>query len=93
MSGADPATTAALGRPDRKTLLNVDYDHYKLADGGDLYMTRYGRPFLAHLVPDRWYEKEWFRKSREKLLGTSRVYRVRTKPDGGKEGKDLVVKW
>ncbi|MBR4190791.1 MAG: hypothetical protein IKQ55_12635 [Kiritimatiellae bacterium] len=89
---ASAAAGALPGKLDRKTLLNVDYDHYKLADGGDLYVTRYGRPFLAHLVPDRWYEKEWFRKSREKLCGTSRVYKVQTKPVDG-HSKALVVKW
>jgi hypothetical protein len=92
MPGPDPSA-AALGKPDRKTLLNVDYDHYKLPDGADLYVTRYGRPFLRHLVPGRWYEKEWFRKSREKLRGTSRVYKVRTKPDAEGDSKALVVKW
>ena len=95
MSASDePAAAAAeLGRADRKTLLNVEYDHYKLPDGADLYVTRYGRPFLRHLVPARWYEKDWFRKSREKLCGTSRVYKVRTKPDAAGDSKALVVKW
>ena len=93
MDAADPAAAAELGRADRKTLLNVEYDHYKLADGADLYVTRFGRPFLRHLVPARWYEKDWFRKSREKLCGTSRVYKVRTKPDAAGESKALVVKW
>ena len=92
-SDAMDAAAAELGRADRKTLLNVEYDHYKLQDGADLYVTRYGRPFLRHLVPARWYEKDWFRKSREKLCGTSRVYKVRTKPDAAGESKALVVKW
>ena len=78
MDGQGPASPQPLGRPDHKVLLNVEYDHYKLPDGADLYVTRYGRPFLRHLAPARWYEKEWFRKSREKLCGTSRVYKVRT---------------
>lgn len=78
--------------PSRKTLLGVPYDHYRLADGADLYVTAYGRPFLPHLWPENWLEPEWFRKSREKLEGTSTVYKVRTKPVAG-AGKDLVVKW
>ena len=90
---AAPACLPELGRADRKTLLNVEYDHYKLPDGADLYVTRYGRPFLRHLVPARWYEKDWFRKSREKLCGTSRVYKVLTKPDDAGDSKALVVKW
>lgn len=78
--------------PESKAMLNVRYDHYRMADGADLYVTHYGRPFLRHLLPENWFEQEWFRKSREKLQGTSRVYRVRTKPVDGME-KDLVVKW
>ncbi len=73
-------------------LLGVDYLHLKLANGDDLYVTRYGRPFLDHLRPENWFEKEWFEQSREKLLGTSTVYKVRTKPVAGR-AKDLVVKW
>ena len=75
-----------------KALLNVRYDHYRMADGADLYVTGYGRPFLKHLLPENWFEQEWFKKSREKLQGSSRVYKVRTKPVDG-AGKDLVVKW
>lgn len=78
--------------PTQKTLLGVPYDHYRLADGADLYVTPFGRPFLPHLWPENWLESEWFRKSREKLEGTSTVYKVQTKPVAG-AGKDLVVKW
>jgi hypothetical protein len=78
--------------PEPKAFLDVRYDHFKMADGADLYVTDFGRPFLHHLMPDNWYEPGWFKKSREKLQGTSRVYKVRTKPVEG-AGKDLVVKW
>ena len=78
--------------PEPKAFLNVRYDHYRLADGADLYVTDYGRPFLRHLVPESWYERDWFQKSRQKLCGTSTVYKVRTKPVRG-ISKDLVVKW
>ena len=78
--------------PESKTLLKVRYDHYRLADGADLYVTEFGRPVVGHLLPESWFEQGWFRKSREKLQGTSRVYRVRTKPVDG-VSKDLVVKW
>ncbi|NLB66740.1 MAG: hypothetical protein GX803_09755 [Lentisphaerae bacterium] len=82
----------ALAHPEHKTILNVGYDHYRLADGADLYVTAFGRPLLRHLLPQNWYEREWFRSSREKLQGTSTVYRVRTKPVDG-SSRDLVVKW
>lgn len=78
--------------PEPKAFLNVRYDHYKMPDGADLYVTEFGRPFLKHLLPENWHEPEWFKKSREKLQGTSRVYKVRTKPQAG-ASKDLVVKW
>ncbi len=73
-------------------LLGVDYIHVKTQDGGDLYVTKYGQRCLEQLKPENWYEKEWFEQSREKLIGTSTVYRVRTKPVGG-QSKDMVVKW
>ena len=73
-------------------LLGVDYAHIKTGDGGDLYLTRFGAPFAEHLKPESWFAPDWFPDHREKLDGTSTVYRVRTRPLGGK-GKDLVVKW
>lgn len=75
-----------------KILLDVRYDHYELPDGSDLYVTPFGRPFRAHLQPENWFTPEWFRPNREKLQGTSTVYKVRTKPVAG-TAKDLVVKW
>lgn len=78
--------------PEHKTILNVRYDHYRLRDGADLYVTEFGRSCWRHLLPESWFEQEWFRKSREKLQGTSTVYRVQTKPIAG-VSKDLVVKW
>jgi hypothetical protein len=74
------------------SFLSVPYDHYRFPDGSDLYVTPFGRPLLPFLHPSNWYEPDWFRKSREKLQGTSRVYRVSTKPVAGRR-RDLVVKW
>jgi hypothetical protein len=73
-------------------LLGVDYLHIKTPDNGDLYLTRYGAPFLENLKPENWYAGDWFAQNREKLEGTSTVYRVRTRPVNGRQ-KDLVVKW
>ena len=84
--------TENLPIPEPKAFLNVRYDHYKMTDGADLYVTPYGRPFRKQLMPENWFEQEWFKKSREKLQGTSRVYKVRTKPVDG-VAKDVVVKW
>ena len=73
-------------------LLGVDYLPVKTPDGGDLYLTPHGSPFLEQLRPENWYERDWFGEHREKLSGTSTVYRVQTRPVGGLS-KDLVVKW
>jgi hypothetical protein len=72
--------------------LNVDYVHAKTGDGGDIYVTRHGLPFIWHMQPENWYAPKWFKANREKLAGTSTVYRVKTRPVGGKS-LDMVVKW
>jgi hypothetical protein len=67
------------------------YLHTKTEDGGDLYLTRHAEPHQEHLDVNNWYEETWFAKHRVKLLGTSSVYRVPTKPVAG-TSLDLVVK-
>jgi len=73
-------------------LLGVSYMHLPTRDGGDLYLTRYGQPFWKHLLPRNWYTKEWFEAKRQRLVGTSLVYRVPTRRIRGLK-LDLVVKW
>ena len=73
-------------------LLGVEYVQVKTADGGDLYLTKFGTPFYEYLKPESWFETAWFETHRERLSGTSMVYRVRTKPVNGLS-KELVVKW
>src|SRR5690349_18605828 len=60
-------------------LLGVSYAHVKTSDDGDLYLTRFGQPFWEHLLPENWYAKEWFEANRERLIGTSTVYKVPTR--------------
>ncbi len=74
------------------SLLGVDYYRLKTADGGDLYLTRFGLPFWKNLLPENWYAREWFEAKRERLEGTSTVYKVPTRPVNGKV-LHLVVKW
>ncbi len=81
-----PAANSAL------SLLGVDYIHLKTEDGGDLYLTRFGLPFWKNLLPENWYAREWFEAKRERLEGTSTVYKVPTRPVNGKV-LHLVVKW
>lgn len=73
------------------TVLGVVYLHRKTSDGGDIYLTRFGLAVSELLELGNWYEKQWFRKHRERLEGTSAVYRVPTKDVNGRS-LDLVVK-
>lgn len=73
-------------------LLGVDYVHVPTANGGDLYLTRFGLPFYEHLQLDNWREEGWFEKNRERLQGTSMVYRIPTKAVNGRS-IELVVKY
>ena len=73
-------------------LLGVSYAHMKTSDGGDLYLTKHGQPFWQHLLPDNWFAKEWFEANRERLIGTSTVYKVPTRKIRG-ISLHLVVKW
>ncbi len=73
-------------------LLGVSYAHIKTNDGGDLYLTQHGQVFWEHLLPENWYAKEWFETNRERLVGTSTVYKVPTRTLHGME-LNLVVKW
>lgn len=72
-------------------VLGVVYAHIKTVDGGDLYLTQYGLPYADLLAVENWYEQTWFRAHRERLTGTSAVYRVPTKEVNGRK-LDLVVK-
>jgi hypothetical protein len=73
-------------------VLNVDYVHLRTSDGGDIYLTQYGLKHLESLMPQNWHETEWFEQQRVKLVGTSMVYRLPTRPVDGKS-IDLVVKY
>lgn len=73
-------------------LLGVRYAHLKTPEGGDLYLTEYGQRFWQQLLPENWLAPDWFEANRERLMGTSAVYRVPTRRVRG-IGLDLVVKW
>jgi hypothetical protein len=74
------------------SLLGVDYTHFKTVDGSDLYLTRFGSPFVEHLAPQNWYATEWFAAHRVRLQGTSTIYRIPTKPVNGRS-LNLVVRF
>ncbi len=72
---------------------DVDYAHLRTADGGDLYVTRYGWPVVLSLMPEHWYHNRRYSQQGEKLPGgTGAVYRV---PLRGRRDRslDVVVKF
>jgi hypothetical protein len=84
--------TGLQGRCSGASLLGVDYIHFKTNDGGELYLTHFGLPFWQNLLPENWYAPEWFEAKRERLEGTSVVYKVPTRMVEGRM-LNLVVKW
>lgn len=80
------------GRGALCTYLGVDYVQYRTPDGGDLYLTRFGQPLRELLHPHNWFAPEWFGEHRNRLLGTSVIYRVPTKPVQGRS-LNLVVRF
>lgn len=74
-------------------VMGVDYLHVSMANGDDLYLTEYGRAFAGQLMPEcYWTDEAWSRANRERLRGTSVVYRIQTRPVEG-HSKDIVLKW
>lgn len=90
MSTPDPSP-AAPASDQFVEVLGVVYLHQRTADGGDLYLTRFGLAYADLLQIENWYDPEWFQAHRQRLLGTSAVYRVPTRTVGGRS-IDLVVK-
>ena len=77
----------------RVRAFSVDYGHVRLPEGGDLFLTRYGWPYLAQLLPANWYAERWYARSGERLPGaTGHAYHVQTRPVAGRRA-DLVVKF
>ncbi len=92
-AGPPAASSGALLTSSELTnILGVVYVHKKTADGGDIYLTRYGLSQGDLLKVENWYERAWFEARRERLAGTSAVYRVPTKPVQGRS-INLVVKY
>ncbi|MBN1871627.1 MAG: hypothetical protein JW800_03545 [Candidatus Omnitrophica bacterium] len=74
-------------------ILDVEYAHFVLENGDDFYVTRYGLPFIEHIMPDNfWTDKSWFERNSERLSGTSSIYKVITKEVDG-VNRHIVIKW
>jgi hypothetical protein len=76
----------------RMSLLGVDYVQMRTSDGGELYLTEFGLPFWKNLLPENWYAPDWFEANRQRLQGTSMVYKVPTRKIDDTT-LHLVVKW
>ena len=70
----------------------IEYKHLKPPNGGDLYLTDFGAGVLRCLLPENWYDKDYFCRQGTRLLGTSSVFKVTTKPVFGRT-IDIVVKF
>ncbi len=75
------------------TVLGVEYLHLRMDDGTDLYITEHGLPFAECLLPqNHWRDHAWRSQHRVRLLGSSSVFRIKTKEVEGRS-KDIVIKW
>lgn len=70
----------------------VTYGHVHPPEGGDLYVTRYGWPSLAQLMPANWYAEQRYSRQGTALPGSGHVYRVSTQSVAGRR-IDIVVKF
>jgi hypothetical protein len=97
LSAATPGITASTLAPGTTflRLMGVNYVHLITENGGDLYVTEHGLPFLKQLSPENWYDSDWFASHKVPLQGTGTVYRIATRPVANKRPHsiDLVVKW
>lgn len=74
-------------------ILGVEYAHIHLDNKDDLYITKYGLPFIANLKPHNfWTDERWLERNSERLDGTSSIYKIRTKKIKGRQ-KDIIIKW
>ncbi|MBU0693638.1 MAG: hypothetical protein KKC11_03075 [Candidatus Omnitrophica bacterium] len=62
----------------RAKVFGVDYVCINMPGRGQLYVTRYGWPWLEHLLPEQWYENQQYYRIGQRLSGSGTVYRVPT---------------
>jgi len=74
-------------------VLGVKYTHLKLDNQDDFYVTKFGLPFLEQLRPEGWFwDRTWFRNNAVRLVGSSVIYKIRSKTLQDKS-IDFVLKW
>ncbi|MBN2533286.1 MAG: hypothetical protein JXB88_10360 [Spirochaetales bacterium] len=73
-------------------IFNIYYIHLKI-NKDDLYITKYGFPFIENLKPENFLtDDEWYKQNSVRLSGTSCTYKVRTKKVNRRD-LDIVIKW
>ncbi|MBN2353224.1 MAG: hypothetical protein JXD23_11685 [Spirochaetales bacterium] len=78
---------------DEIVIFNVPYTHIIFDNRDELYVTRFGLPYLENLYPENiWTDAEWFSRNSVRLCGTSCLYRVRARSVNGRS-RDVVIKW
>ena len=88
-----PGTIDDVARLECARVFGVEYARIIEADGGELFVTRYGWPLVEHCRPAAWYHGHRYAEVGVKLTGgTGSVYRV---PTVGRRGREvaLVVKF
>jgi hypothetical protein len=82
-----------LPRGARNRCFGVDYARLDLPTGGQLLLTQHGWRFAECLLPRQWYDDRHYVRAGTRLPGgTGAVYRVPTRPVGGRS-IDIVVKF
>ncbi|MGW8324013.1 MAG: hypothetical protein ACWGSD_20925, partial [Thermodesulfobacteriota bacterium] len=77
----------------RVVVFGVEYSHVRLPNRDDLYLTKFGLPFLPYLLPENWLlDRPWFFQNAVRLTGSSMIFRVRCKPIRNRQ-IDFVLKW
>lgn len=82
-----------IARQNKVRAFGLEYAVVHLSDGGLLYTTRHGWPWLMNLLPEQWYDDHAYLTKGKRLTGgTGAVYQVPTvRPDGCP--KDIVIKF
>lgn len=72
---------------------DVDYGYLRTPEPGELFVTRYGWPWLSHLLPAAWYTNRRYVTEGERLPGaTGQVYHLTTTLTSGRR-LGFVVKF
>ena len=81
------------GNYEIENILDIYYLHLKSGNNDDLYITKYGVPFVQILEPSNFIsDRRWYNENSTRLPGTGCTYKVRTKKINGLCG-DFVIKW